>query len=292
MTETKKQHFVPRTYLRNFAHLRNGEFYVNVLQKNQPRENIFESNITNVCAENHLYTLTGDIESRQLLENIYSNIFENDYKDLFSVLTNDTIYEITDEMKKSIVSALITMFYRTKKWVNEYNSFNDEAMNKVYQVCKQFNLDYFTNPNGEQISIKDKSLGELQSNLKKNTRIPIVLSQLKVALRLIDAKQFDNINVFKILDDCEFITSDNPVLAMNVNKMPTIPFDIDNAYYLPISDKYLLSIFPNEDLPAHNKIIRMIMSKETVMGFNKWQLANSDRFIIGSRKSLIETKEN
>jgi flagellar biosynthesis/type III secretory pathway chaperone len=271
MTETKKQHFVPRTYLRNFAHLRNDDFYVNVLQKNQPCEKIFESNITNICAENHLYTLTGDTESRQLLENIYSNIFENEYKDLFSVLTNDTIYEITGEMKKSIVSALITMFYRTKKWVNEYNSFNDESMNKVYQVCKQFNVDSFTNPNGEQINIKDKSLGELQSNLKKSTRIPIVLSQLKVALRLIDAKQFDNINVFKIIDNCEFITSDNPVLAMNVNKMPTIPFDIDNAYYLPISAKYLLSIFPKEDLPANNKIIRMIMSKEKVLGFNKWQ---------------------
>jgi flagellar biosynthesis/type III secretory pathway chaperone len=292
MTETKKQHFVPRTYLRNFAHLRNDDFYVNVLQKNQPCEKIFESNITNICAENHLYTLTGDTESRQLLENIYSNIFENEYKDLFSVLTNDTIYEITGEMKKSIVSALITMFYRTKKWVNEYNSFNDESMNKVYQVCKQFNVDSFTNPNGEQINIKDKSLGELQSNLKKSTRIPIVLSQLKVALRLIDAKQFDNINVFKIIDNCEFITSDNPVLAMNVNKMPTIPFDIDNAYYLPISAKYLLSIFPKEDLPANNKIIRMIMSKEKVLGFNKWQLENSDKFIIGSRKSLIETKEN
>jgi hypothetical protein len=292
MTETKKQHFVPRAYLRNFAHLRNDDFYVNVLPKNQPCENIFESNITNICAENHLYTLTGDTESRQLLENIYSNIFENEYKDLFSVLTNDTICEITDEMKKSIVSAIITMFYRTKKWISEYNSFNDESMNKVYQVCKQFNVDYFTNPNGEQINIKDKSLGELQSNLKKNTRIPIVLSQLKVALRLIDAKQFDNINVFKIIDNCEFITSDNPVLAMNVNKMPTIPFDIDNAYYLPISGKYLLSIFPKEDLPANNKIIRMIMSKEKVMGFNRWQLANSDKFIIGSRESLIETNEN
>lgn len=291
-TEAKKHHFVPRTYLKNFAHRKNDDFYVSVLQKDQPCEKIFESNIINVCAENHLYTLTGNNESRLQLENIYSNIFENEYADLFSILTNDDIWDITTEKKRSIVSAVITMFYRTKKWINEYNIFADEALNKIFQVCKQYNADHYINTNGERINIKNKSLEELQYNQKNITRIPIILTQLKTALRLIEAKQFDNINVFKITDNCEFITSDNPVVVRNTNKMMTIPFDIDNAYYLPISNKYLLSIFPNEDLPVNTKVIRMGISKEQVANFNNSQLFNSDKFIIGSNSGIIETKRN
>lgn len=291
-TETKKHHFVPRTYLKNFAHRKKDDFYVSVLQKDQPCEKIFESNITNVCAENHLYTLKGNNESRLQLENIYSNIFENEYANLFSILTNDDIWEITTEKKKSIVSAVLTMFYRTKKWINVYNTFADESMNKIFQVCKQFHTDHYINSNGKRINIKGKSLEELQYNQKNITRIPIILTQLKTALKLIEAKQFDNIYIFKINDNCEFITSDNPVLARNINKTTTIPFDIDNAYYLPISNKYLLSIFPKEDFPDNNIIIRMGINKEQVADFNKKQLSNSDKFIIGSNKGIIETKGN
>jgi len=291
-TETKKHHFVPRTYLKNFSHKKNNDYYVNVLQKDQSYDKIFESNIINVCAENHLYTLTGNDESKLMLEDIYSNIFENQYDNLYSVLTNDSIVEISPEMKKSIVSAVITMFYRTKKWINIYSSHTDEVMNKLYQVSKQFGSDSYINSKGETINIKGNTLEELQINEKNRSRIPLIITQLKAALRLIEAKQHDNINVFKIIDENEFITSDNPVLPMNINKQRTIPFDIDNAYYLPISPKYLLSIFPREaDLPVVNKIIRIIIRSDQVEGFNNLQFTSCDNFLIGSISSLQKIKK-
>ena len=288
-TETKKQHFVPRAYLKNFGYKKNDDYYVNVLPKSQPIGSLFESNTKSICAENYLYTLSGDAESRQLLENIYSNVFEDEYTDLFDILTNDDINEITFEKKKSIISAIITMYFRTAKWLNEINSFNEESLNKVYQTCKQFNVDYYTDSNGNKISIKGKSIQELKQIKKDATRIPVVLTQLKTALRLIELKQSDNINVFKIKGNNEFITSDNPVFALNINKLPTIPFDTDNAYYLPISKKYLLSVIPKGDLPENNKIIRMTMSGEAVIEMNKIQLTNCDKFIIGSKDEISKT---
>jgi len=292
-TETKKHHFVPRTYLKNFSIKKNDDFYVNVLHKDQPPEKVFESNIINVCAENHLYTLSGNYAPKQMLEDIYSNIFENQYDNLYSVLTNDSIVEISPEIKKSIVSAVITMFYRTKKWINIYSSHTDERMSKLYQMSKQFNVDSYINSEGKTISIKGKTLKELQDDEKNKSRIPLIITQLKAALRLIEAKQHDNIYVFKIIDENEFITSDNPVLPMNINKQRTIPFDIDNAYYLPISNKYLLSLFPREaDLPVVNKIIRIIIRGDQVEGFNNLQFTSCDNFLIGSISSLQKIKKD
>jgi len=133
---------------------------------------------------------------------------------------------------------------------------------------------------------------ELEVSHKNIARIPLIITQLKVALKLIETRQFDCINVYRIADDSEFITSDNPVLAININKMKTMHFDIENAYYLPISKKFLLAIFPKEELSRQNKIIRLMINKEWVESFNTMQLFQSDKCIIGSVEAIKNTIEN
>jgi hypothetical protein len=290
--ETKKDHCVPKTYLKNFATRKNGDFYVNILNKVDSFDKIVENKISDLCAENHLLKLDGNHKSKQKLEDIYTEIFENHYDNLFSVLTDDNVLEITDEVKKSIVSAVVTMFYRTKKWTDLLGYHADEAINNIDQLRNQFKVDHYFNSKGVQVGFQNKTLEELEVSHKNLTRIPLIITQLKVALKLIEAKQFDCINVYKIADDSEFITSDNPVLAINMQKMRTMHFDIENAYYLPISNKYLIAIFPKEELPSQNKIIRLMINKEWVESFNTMQLFQSDKCIIGSVEAIKKTKEN
>jgi len=292
MNETIKQHFVPRTYLKNFGYKKQDDTYVKVARKETTENKLFETNIINICAENHLYTLTGSLEERQILERIYSTAFENDYNSIYSILSDDRIFSISLEQRKFIISTVITMFYRTKKWLSEFNDFTDESTSRLYGMCKQNNKESYIETNNERISISGLTLSELQKNRKENNRIPMVLFQLEFALKLIEAKKNDNINVFKIIGNGEFITSDNPVLAKNINSEFTIPFDINNAYYLPISSKYLVSIFPNENHSNFNKIIRININGEQSANFNLWQIHSSERFIIGTETGLRETKEN
>lgn len=291
-SEPKKHHFIPKTYLKNFANRKNDEYYVNVLKKGQPCDKIFESNINEICAENHLSKPDGNHKSKQKLEDIYTDIFENHYDKLFLVLTDDKVLEITDELKKSVVSAVVTMFYKTKKWSDLLAFHADGNINKMDQLRNQFKVDHYFNSNGTQVNFQNKTLEELEISHKNITRIPLIITQLKVALKLIEAKQFDCINVYKIADDSEFITSDNPVLAINMHKMNTLHFDIENAYYMPISNKYLIAIFPKEELPSQNKIIRLMINKEWVESFNTMQLFQSDKCIIGSVEAIKKTKEN
>ena len=140
---------------------------------------------------------------------------------------------------------------------------------------------------GMRVDIRNKTLEELQINDKNISRIPLVVTQLKSAMHLIEARQFDFINIYKIADDSEFITSDNPVIAINIYKVKSSTFDIDNAYYMPISSKYLLAVFPKEKNPSHNKIIRILINKEWVESFNNMQIFNRNQYIIGSKEAII-----
>ena len=290
--EQKKHHFVPKTYLKNFATRKNDDYFVNVLHKNEPGDKISEKNITDICAGKHLLKLTENDKSKQRLEDIYTDIFENHYDNLFSVLTDDSVLEITDELKKSVVSAVVTMFYKTKTWSDILGYHADENIKKIDQLRNQFKVDHYFNSKGVQVGFQNKTLEELEVSHKSITRIPLLITQLKVALNLIEAKQFDCINVYKVVDDSEFITSDNPVLAINMHKMRTMHFDIENAYYMPISNKYLIAIFPNEELTSQNKIIRLMINKEWVESFNTMQLFHSDKCIIGSVEAIKMTVEN
>jgi len=290
--ETKKHHSVPKTYLKNFATRKNDDYYVNILKKDESCDKIVESKISDICAENHLLKPDTTDKSKQKLEDIYTDIFENHYDNLFSVLTDDKVLEISNELKKSIVSAVVTMFYKTRKWNDLLGYHTDGNMQKIDQLRNQFKVDHYFNSQGLQVDFKDKTLEELEVSHKNITRIPLLITQLKVALKLIEAKQFDCINVYKIADDSEFITSDNPVLAINMQKMRTKHFDVENAYYLPISNKYLIAIFPKDKLPSQNKIIRLMINKEWVESFNTMQLFQSNQCIIGSVEAIQKTKEN
>jgi len=290
--ETKNHHFIPKTYLKNFAFRKNDDYFINISKKDEASDKIVESNINDICAENHLLEPVEKGKSKQKLEDIYTDVFENHYDKLFSVLTDDKVLEITDDMKKSIVSAVVTMFYRTKKWSDLLGYHTEGNIKKIDQLRNQFKVDHYFNSKGAQVGFQDKTLEELEVSHKGITRIPLILTQLKIALKLIEATQFDCINVYKIADESEFITSDNPVLAINMQKMRTKHFDIENAYYLPISNKYLIAIFPKEELPSENKIIRLMINKEWVESFNTMQLFHSDKCIIGSIEAIKKTKEN
>jgi len=284
--ETSKHHFLPGTYLKNFGFIRDNDFYVHALKKDQGAEMIAEKRISDCCAINHKEASKESKKSTQKLEDIYTDIFENHYESLFSVLTNDETTELSDDMKKCVVSAVISIFCRTKSWRGLIHHANKQ-FRKDYTFNKLFRIDHYFDSQGMRVDIRNKTLEELQIHDQNITHLPLVVTKLKSALHLIEARQFDFINIYKIADDSEFITSDSPVVAININKTKSATFDTDNAYYLPISSKYLIAVFPKETNPSHNKIIRIYINKEWVESFNNMQMFGAEKYIIGSNKAIL-----
>lgn len=78
MGETRKMHYVPQCYLRNFAQVKSGVYTIHALPKNGG--NIFQANVTEICAQRDLYMLPGATEEeRQFLENMYHDLYEVGY---------------------------------------------------------------------------------------------------------------------------------------------------------------------------------------------------------------------
>lgn len=297
--EVKRQHYVPRTYLKNFSVERNNQFYIKALPIDYCKENaIYESSIANVCLQNNLYTLPGETEAeRMLIEKFYSDNYETYYHQVYDMLIDPNKKTITEQERELIISTVVTMFYRTTKWINQHNTFFNRVLEAGYNLAVENGFDYFMFEN-RKVSFVNKTLEDLQKEYKYESRPSQVITQLEVSLNLINLRiATDQIMVVKLDEEAgEFITSDNPVIYSNPMGETLAPFDSKNILQLPLDNRHLLLLIPSDE---HSLTITRI-PKSGAMGLNQKltanfsQFNNAEKFILGSEpglKSYISTKE-
>ncbi len=290
--ETIRQHYVPRTYLKRFASERNGSYYIKGIDKDIiHQEKIIEFNTSNVCLRKNLYTLTGNtVEERQKIEKFYSDEIETNYDTVYSILTDPNRRIITAEERRLIISTIITMLYRTTKWISEHNKVWNMALDSLYNLCKQTGHKHFIFE-GKRISIEGKSLQQMQDEFANKSRENQVKTQLEVAFSLIELRLNDGIFVSKLgKSDCNFITSDNPVILSNSSGKNIMPFDKDNIITLPIDEKHKLMIMPSREPSERDLIVRHTTggnwSDFNMMISNANQMGNSEKFILGTESAI------
>lgn len=287
--ETKRQHYVPRTYLKNFAQQRGKEYFIDTLFKDNIQSPIKSINIKNVCLKKNLYTLDGDTkEERQLLEDFYSDEIESKYNDIYSILTDPVKKMVSIEERDLIIATVITMFYRTIKWITSHNTFMDMVIRRAYDLCIQSGNDYFKFED-KKISIKGKTPEDLIDDYVKEVRQTQILTQINAAFRLKKLRVLnDGIFVVKIdYPELEFVTSDHPVHYYNPDTNRPIPFDFTNILSLPLDSKHILYLMPYK---ASNLIVRANYDSQVAIleriSSNSNQFHNSEKFILGSKLAL------
>jgi len=289
----KRQHFVPRTYLKHFGILRGKEFLINVLPSSEnDMTKVFQTNIKRIAFENNLYTMPGEtIEQKMAIEKFYADELEQHYDRIYQILVDPTRNTITSEERDLIISTVVTMFYRTTKWVNLSKNLMSRIFFQMFEICKQTGKDYFMYEN-EKISIAGKSLEEFAKEFNDTRQPLMILEQLETAYKLIALRtKFDAIVVAKLnSENCEYVTSDNPVIASNPSRERLIPFNHENLLYLPLDSKHMLMLIPEVVEGNENKIFRKLYndyrSKFSRITSNFQQMANSENFIFGSEASL------
>lgn len=298
--ETKRQHFVPRTYLKHFSERAGDKFFISALPKDSTKtETIKKISITNVGLENDIYTLPGDTKKKRLLiEQFYSDNYEAHYDRVYEILIDPIKVKLTEEEHYLVVSTVVTMLYRTTKWVNSFNDFIKREFDGLYELCEYAKTDYFIFE-GDKVSIKGKSKEQLYSEYKFESRPAKIISQLEIALKSIKLRASrDGIYVVKLMEkDCEFVTSDNPVAYSNTGLGGAMPFDPDNLLSLPLDNKHLLTLMPFADSETKSLIVRnneagsSCFMQSLISNYD--QFKSSERFMLGTDtglKSYLSTK--
>jgi hypothetical protein len=167
--EVNRQHYVPRTYLKHFSVNRSGEFFIKALPTSACKEErIIEINISNVCLQKDLYNLPGDTaEKRMLIEKFYSENYEAHYNKIHEILIDPSKKKLSDAERELIISTVVTMFYRTTKWMGLHNEFFNRVLEQAYFLCQQTGKEYFMFGK-QKISIAGKSLEQLQKDQPKS----------------------------------------------------------------------------------------------------------------------------
>lgn len=295
-----RQHFVPKTYLKHFGTRVQKAYMINALPADATEKNIiFEASTKSVAFEKHLYTLPGEtIEQKMAVEKFYSDEIEQHYNDIYEILVDPNKRLITVQERELIISTVITMYYRTTKWVNASKNLMGRVFIQMFNLCHQTGKDYFTYE-GEKISIKGKTLEQFTKEFNDERQPSMILLQLETAFKLIALRmKNDGILVVKLDEgNHEYITSDNPVIANNHNSPYFAPFDPNNLLRLPLDSKHTLMLIPEclagQELTIVRNNTKGVFVEMEKLTANSSQTKNAEKYIFGSKSGLesyLDTK--
>lgn len=292
---TKKEHFIPRCYLKNFS----SSGYMNkcgkksenqMLVYNKENRKKYISRVYDVACENYFYDLdkVDNIEDKLIIETTLGEI-ESNFINLLNKFIN-----ICEE-KENINSALITtkkeraefsyyiviQLLRTKKFREIQKNFYQKMLDQRLVFYKLFRKNYFD----EDINL---NAGDILINGKT-----IHLE------RLFDDELIDEMSLF-ILDSywtfiyndtsVPFIISDNPVCRIPIldnyginNEMELSSF-MSNSLEInfPLNNKISLHIYRNKSIfykqlgEALNNRLILVGKEDLIHDMNKYQCIMAD----------------
>lgn len=278
-----RQHFIPQTYLKRFAHTKDGDVYfVDVFDKTTGKY-IRNMAISNICVETDLYTLKNLPEEDQYkLEEYFSENIEYKYPSVYKILVEEKRQFISPQERENILLTTLSMYFRTPKVLNMFSEF----VSRLFDVSKN-NLDAESiNFLGREISIKGKTFKQITAEIRETQRINYFETQLALLNEFIKFRSLDGLVVIELIGEQEFITSDNPVEIRNSTIKGFNLFDNGNAIYVPLDSKHALFIAPSDRDSVLNEIFFQKDNFVQHITLNHMSGQNSERWVIGTPKGL------
>lgn len=285
MSDPKNHHYIPQSYLRNFASERKKGHH-EVFVKAKDKE-IFNTNIENICSEKYLYTITGvPDDKKNLIENYYAVEIDSAFPTIVDIVTDDKVEEIDAETRKKFISSVLSLYFRTPKFLNRHNEF----MLRLIRQIKDYHLgnseirtaDFF----GRKLDLAKLNFEELEDLIIRQNKLIFLKEHFRMFNSYVDYKIEDGIGINKIINEYELITSDNPVSITNIYGKPFNLFDDDNMISVPINNKYVLEILPHSLTDMKNTFHRIEGDLIPLLSSNHKIEENSERWLIGSKDGI------
>jgi len=283
------QHYVPRSYLKNFAEQKGKEFFVPVYDKKADR--FFNANIKKICSEIDLYTLQeGNPITKDLLtvEKIYANGIEPLYTKAYNILTNHKIHTISLLQRTEMLIGIFQLYVRNPAMLRKSISFHEK---EILKGCRE------ARTNGHN-SIK--YLDEEFSFQEWNEEAIIKFCTNKITQdfkekhiggvgEIGDFHQHVIFDVSVITDDSEFITTDNPLIFEDLISDNEYPLQRSKEFTIALNKKVAVKLY-HDKTKQLNRIYRHVEPNGSVEIINKEIINRSSRFVIATKEILDKHK--
>lgn len=276
----KHQHFIPRTYLKQFTENLDKKS-INTYNKKSEKYNLLS--ITNVCVEKNFYTLknlTG--EDRMAIENYFSRQIESKYQRVYQILVEEKKTSLSPEEKHDILAVTLSMYFRTPKQLNTIVSILDDYVGNVKENKEIKNIKFF----GLDIETKNLDIKNLKKEIREKLRIDYLRIQLQLFEQFVNFKLKNGLTVLSNETNFDFITGDNPVNFLNLNGISNDLFNINNSTYIPLDSKNCLFIAPNKLESSGLSVFYQKDSFQLVHVVNSCTYENAELWILGNEKGL------
>lgn len=289
MGNPEHQHFIPKSYLRNFALKTDKKYFVEAKLRSEdsPRKTLIS--INDICVDKNLYTIPileeGDKYS---LEKFYAQKVDSLFPWIYKRLVDPSVIFINRFERSQIIMATMSLFFRTPKFLN----FNERRLDSIINFAIKNKSDKNGNVKFKfgdyDLDFNISNLEEVKTNLKIRNKLDFLQRHLKTWNEFIQFKINAGISVFKITVDINLITSDNPVIMDSVVGNSFNVFDPTNIISLPLDNKHYLSIFPNTESSMIDRIFRSDRDKWFALTTNLEVERSSEDWIIGKPYTITD----
>lgn len=279
------QHYVPRSYLKHFADSKGKEYFVYVYDKKENR--FFKANIKKICTEIDLYTLREDnpiTKDLFAIERIYSDGLEPLYTKAYEILTNHNILEISPLQRSEILLGIFQLYIRNPIFIKNNILFHK---NEIHKLCKESKIK----------GIKGITYLEEDFSFREWTEESIVLFFENKIRQEFKEKHIGGIgeignfhenaifDISIIKDNSEFITSDNPLILVDLVSKNKHPLIKSIEFTIALNHKVALKLY-HDNSKKLNRIYRHYLPNGSVESVNQDIINQADRFIITSEEVL------
>lgn len=265
--KVKNQHYIPRSYLKNFGHS------VQLSKKKQWKVYNKEdggaiklNNTEKICKELYLYDLPFVDESNmQFIEHAYDKEVDSYFPEITEFIINEGNTELDTEMREKIIKCCLSLYYRTPKFVSV-----DDTFSKLISELPESEQD-------EAYKIKKTELLEKHVNDFEE---------------LYKFKLNDGIAINKAVGNWDFITGDNPVIIREGSNTLENVLHPRNIIHIPLTPKFCVTITPRSEIGLHDMFVRYEYSDIWVMGINNDIEELHEKYLIGTEKGLEDYVAN
>ena len=306
---SKSQHYVPKFYLKHFS---KGNNKIHVFSKENNKK--FCANISKVANEKYFYKIPDvsqlsnkesaltekqikqgieellaslDSKSSKALLKFFQHIQSDKLKTVRFRNDNVGLLEINKNLKFTLSRFFVLQDFRTKEHKESIREFHTGLLTKIHQ---------FMSNNSDEMKKNNDELKKLGIDPKDLKAVPndeaIDLFHLQ---SLLDEKKISGLS--KFLSNTKWIiginntniplfTSDHPLIKYNYNSTPYGTGYSCDEIIIPLSPKYLLSMFPvlSKDIKFLNNENCMVqeLEKENVIFYNHLQVRKSYNYVFSN----------